>query len=149
MAQALLFINGELINRKVSSDGGLVDRSIKAGKSDSDLLDELYWTALGRAPRPAERVSSLASIQKASIVSPPPAAAPTLPTKTSTGGTTLSGAVASVTAPAKPAGDTPATMANSAPAVADQKILAATARRHAFEDMFWVLLNSKEFLFNH
>ncbi len=148
MAQALMFINGELINRKVSADGGLVDRSIKAGKSDPELLDELYWTALGRAPRPAERVSSLASIRKASVAIPPPSA-PMPSAKAPTGGTPIPGTAPAVAAPPTPTVSVPPTMAASAPAAADQKLMAATARRHAFEDMFWVLLNSKEFLFNH
>jgi len=35
----------------------------------------------------------------------------------------------------------PATTANAADST--------NARRHAFEDLLWVLINSKEFLFNH
>src|SRR5258706_13103695 len=59
MAQALLFINGELINRKVSDNGGLVNKLIASGKPDGEILDELYWAALGRAPRASGRAPSL------------------------------------------------------------------------------------------
>ena len=98
MAQALLFINGDVSNRKVTADGGLVDRLVKAGKPDADILDTLYRTALCRPPVPAERAANLAALRK--VLNP---SAPNL----------------------------------------------ALVRRHAFEDLLWVLVNSKEFLFNH
>lgn len=116
MAQALLFINGDLINKKVSADGGLVDRLVKAGKSDDEILDSLYWTAFGRPPRPQERASDLAAIQRAN-----PSATP-----------------APVQSP------TTASIDNR-----KSKVENPSPRRKAFEDMLWVLLNSKEFLFNH
>ncbi|HLK57236.1 MAG TPA: DUF1549 and DUF1553 domain-containing protein [Chthonomonadaceae bacterium] len=112
MAQALLFINGELINRKMTADDGLVDRLVKAGKSDTEILDEIYWATVGRAPRPAERDSDLAALHKALTAIP-----------------------------------VPATTSN-APAP-DPKAQNNQARRRVFEDMLWVLVNSKEFLFNH
>lgn len=118
MAQALLFINGDLLNRKVTADGGLVDRLVREGKSDSEILDQLYWTTCGRAPRADERSSDLNALHKA--LSAPPAAV------------------------------TPAPMPNAPPP--DPKAIQAqhdAARRRAFEDMLWVLVNSKEFLFNH
>ncbi len=118
MAQALLFINGDLLNRKVTADDGLVDRLVKASKSDPEILDQLYWTTCGRAPRPDERSADLNALHKA--LSPPAVAV------------------------------TPAPMPNAPPP--DPKALQAqrdAARRRAFEDMLWVLVNSKEFLFNH
>ncbi len=146
MAQALLFINGELINRKVSAEGSLVDRLMRSSKTDAEVLDELYWSALGRAPRPAERQSNLASIRKASVVAPPPA--PPTPA-------TPSAEAAAPPTPAKPSAEAAAPGAPPADAKAlalasqDLKAKEIAARRRAFEDMFWVLLNSKEFLFNH
>ena len=97
MAQAFLFINGDLLNRKVTADGGMVDRLLKANKSDSDILDELYWTTFGRAPNAKERASNLQALERAIAATPKD----------------------------------------------------PTSRRHALEDMLWVLVNSKEFLFNH
>ncbi len=103
MAQALLFINGELINRKVTSDGGIAAKLVQSGKSDTLILDELYWTALGRAPKPTERTADLTALKRAM----------------------------------QPATSNPTSLQ------------LADLRRKAFEDMLWVLLNSKEFLFNH
>jgi hypothetical protein len=113
MAQALLFINGELINRKVSADSGRVDRLIKAGMSDGEILDELYWSALGRPPSSTERAGDLKSLHQA---------------------------LAAQTA-------TPSASAPNQPSAA--KAGPDLARRHVLEDMLWVLVNSKEFLFNH
>ena len=102
MSQALLFINSDTVNRKVTADNGLADRLVKAGKSDAEILDTLYWTVLGRAPAPGERTAAYAALCKY------------------------------LAAPSNPP--------NS-----DEK----AHRRRAFEDMLWVLVNSKEFLFNH
>ena len=35
----------------MTADDGLVDRMVKAGKSDPEILDQLYWATCGRAPR--------------------------------------------------------------------------------------------------
>ena len=118
MAQALLFINGDLLNRKVTADDGLVDRLIKAGKSDPEILDQLYWTTCGRGPRADERSSNLNAMHRA-----------------------LETASAAVTPAPLPKASTPDPKA--------QQALHDAARRRAFEDMLWVLVNSKEFLFNH
>ena len=120
MAQALMFINGDLINRKVTAQNGLVDKLIKSGKNDGEILDELYWTAFGRPPSSAERASDLTSIHKA--LAPP----------------TVTPVAAVPPAPniVKPIDNRQSTIDNS-------------ARRRVFEDMRWVLVNSKEFLFNH
>jgi hypothetical protein len=144
MAQALLFINGELINRKVAAEGGLVARLMGSGKSDGQVLDELYWSAFGRAPRPAERASDLATIRKAlaAAAAPPAGTAAAGAPKPATSASTA--AAVKLHAAAQPA-QAPAAGDKAAPDVKAQVV----ARRHVFEDMFWVLLNSKEFLFNH
>jgi hypothetical protein len=134
MAQALLFINGELVNRKVSADGGLVDRLLKSGKTDAEILDELYWSAFGRAPRAAERASDLKAIRRA-LASVP-------------------AAVVTASQPRGPVKPAAAVQQASAPGMSAKPAISdtapqTTARRRTFEDMFWVLLNSKEFLFNH
>lgn len=113
MAQALLFINGELLNRKVSAKDGVVDRLVKAGKGDAETLDELYWVSFGRPPSAVEREGNLKSLRK--MLSKIPF--------------------------------TPTT--NTQNAQPEQKIEFEQARRRGFEDLLWVLVNSKEFLFNH
>ncbi len=115
MAQALLFINGDVLNRKVTADNGIVDRLVTAGKSDTEILDALYWATCSRAPRPDEQASNLNALHRAVAAAPvaiTPKAVPNTPTPN------------------------PASTLNA-------------ARRRAFEDMLWVLVNSKEFLFNH
>ncbi len=104
MSQALVFINGDTLNKKVAADGGLVEKLIKSGKSDGDLLDSLYWTVLGRAPQPKERIANLSALSASQTV---------------------------------PIGQSAKTAAKP------------STRRAAFEDLLWVLVNSKEFLFNH
>ena len=101
MTQALLFINGDVLNKKVTADGGLADLLVKKGIPNAAILDTLYWKTLGRAPSPGEKAANLR-------------------------------AIALALAPVKPGGPE-----------------LALARRHTFEDMLWVLINSKEFLFNH
>jgi hypothetical protein len=114
MEQALLFINGDVINRKVTADGGLVDRLIKSGKSNDDILSTLYITALGRCPSPLELSRDKGALNRALMLE-----------KT-----------------AQPA-------AKPADSLVALKVAAEKMRRRALEDMLWVLVNSKEFLFNH
>src|SRR5438045_4590955 len=64
-SQALLLISNEALNKKVGADGGIVDRLIKEGKTDGEIFDTLYWTAFGRAPRTAERITGLGAIRRA------------------------------------------------------------------------------------
>jgi hypothetical protein len=116
MSQALLFINGDVINRKVTADGGLVEQLVKQGKPDGEIVDTLYWTTLGRAPKPAERAENLAAIKRAGSRS------------------------ASSVQPAAHLPNDPTTQRPN-----DLQ----SVRRRALEDLLWVLVNSKEFLFNH
>ena len=132
MAQALLFINSDTVNKKVTADGGLADTLVKSGRTDAQVLDALYQATLCRLPTAGERAANLAAIRRAAI--------PLMPSVPSV--QTIQAA------PAKPvpAGSAPDTAAGSAAASANA---ALPARRRAFEDMLWVLVNSKEFLFNH
>jgi hypothetical protein len=65
VAQALHLISAETINRKVAAKGGLVDRLLAAGKSNTELIDEIYLATLCRKPTAAELRSIQASLQSA------------------------------------------------------------------------------------
>lgn len=114
MEQALLFINGDVINRKVTADGGLVDRLIKSGKSNDEILSTLYLTALGRSLSQVELSRDKGALNRALALEQK----------------------------AQPS-------AKPADSLVALKAAADKMRRRALEDMLWVLVNSKEFLFNH
>ena len=101
-SQALMLISNEALNTKVGANGGTIDQLIKAGKTDGEIFDALYWTALGRPPKQAERITGLGAIRRAH--------------------TSI---------------------------LATERSFPSEDRRRAFEDLLWVLINSKEFLFNH
>ncbi|OAI53469.1 hypothetical protein AYO47_00905 [Planctomyces sp. SCGC AG-212-M04] len=46
----LHLLNGDLINRKLTDDGGRLHRLIAAGRPDEDIVREFYVRALGRRP---------------------------------------------------------------------------------------------------
>jgi hypothetical protein len=71
MAQALHLINGAGVNQKIASDNGLVANLIKAGKTDAEIVEELYLTCFGRMPMKQELEASLQTIQEA--MNPKPA----------------------------------------------------------------------------
>lgn len=55
LVQALHLINSERISSKLSAAEGRVALGLKAGRSNDDLLDELYLAALARYPSESER----------------------------------------------------------------------------------------------
>ncbi len=89
LSQALHLMNGDAVNDRIRQ-GGLIPRMLKEGKTEKEIVDEIYLRAFGRAPKEKE----LAAINKA--------LAETTDTK--------------------------------------QAVL---------EDLFWALLNAKEFYFTH
>lgn len=60
LPQALHTINGETLNRKLMADEGIIARLVAGGRSNAEVIDELYWTALSRPPTAAERERLLA-----------------------------------------------------------------------------------------
>lgn len=50
----LHLLNGDLINRKLTDDQGRLHRLIAAGRSDEDIVSELYVRALARRPTTGE-----------------------------------------------------------------------------------------------
>ena len=62
LPQALHAINGDTLNGKLTADSGRLARMVADGRSDAEVLDELFWSALSRPPTPRERTAMLAAI---------------------------------------------------------------------------------------
>lgn len=58
LPQALNLVNGKTISDAVSDANGRIAKAILAGRSDRDLIDELYLAALSRPPLDAEVASA-------------------------------------------------------------------------------------------
>ncbi|MBL8818222.1 MAG: DUF1553 domain-containing protein [Planctomyces sp.] len=59
LSQALQLINGPTVHNKLRSDAGRLHQMIAGGKSDAEIVEQLYLTALSRKPLPAELETSL------------------------------------------------------------------------------------------
>lgn len=64
LAQALQLINGPTINDKLRSPGNRVGRLMTAGKSDKEILEDLYYNTLSRPPSAEDEKIALAHIAK-------------------------------------------------------------------------------------
>jgi hypothetical protein len=58
LSQALQLINGPTVHNKLRSDAGSVHQWIAAGKTDAEIIDLLYLTALSRPPLPEEQATA-------------------------------------------------------------------------------------------
>jgi hypothetical protein len=54
MSQAFQMISGPAINEMLRAPGNRLSQLIASGKSDAEVIDQLYWTALTRSPSPIE-----------------------------------------------------------------------------------------------
>jgi hypothetical protein len=54
MSQAFEMISGPVIDRLLSETDNRLGRLLADGHTESAIVDELFWTALGRAPTPGE-----------------------------------------------------------------------------------------------
>jgi hypothetical protein len=54
MPQVFQLVSGPLMQQMLTQKGNLLDTLIKSTKPDSEVVDALFWTALTRAPSPAE-----------------------------------------------------------------------------------------------
>ncbi|MBL8800048.1 MAG: DUF1553 domain-containing protein [Planctomycetia bacterium] len=64
MLQALEFINGKSILDRVSRPGGRVDTLLKQKLTDAQVIEELYWWAVCRAPSEKEMEKALAHFKE-------------------------------------------------------------------------------------
>ncbi len=54
MAQAFQMINGPTVSEMLAEKHNRVTRLVESGRSDREIVEELFWTALTRAPTRAE-----------------------------------------------------------------------------------------------
>jgi hypothetical protein len=64
MGQAFQLISGPLLNNLLTRENNRIDKLIKAGKTDEQILDELFWTAVSRAPTKEEAARTLAHLKE-------------------------------------------------------------------------------------
>jgi hypothetical protein len=55
LTQALQLVGGKVVQDKIRSDDGRVARLLATGKSDAELIEELFLAALSRYPSEPER----------------------------------------------------------------------------------------------
>lgn len=66
LAQVLHLLNGDVVNRKVADGNGRVARLVKEGKTDAEIVRELYLVTLSRPPSSEELDTCLKLVQAAS-----------------------------------------------------------------------------------
>jgi hypothetical protein len=64
LGQVLLLSNSDEIENKLADENGRVQKALKAGRTDAEIIDDLFYTALGRPPRKDEQMRSLAHVTK-------------------------------------------------------------------------------------
>lgn len=88
LSQVLEIVNGSLVDEKIRGAKNRIHKGIEAGRTDGEMVDDLFWHAFSRGPDTDERASAL------------------------------------------------------------QHLRASDNRVAAWEDLLWVVLNRKEFLFH-
>lgn len=154
LGQILHIMNSKGVNDRLASQEGRVAKLLAANLPDAKLVEELYLAAVSRFPTPEETkkaVKALTTLPPAPKIKPKPAAKPAeKPAEAKPVETKPEEAKPAETKPAdaKPA-ETQAAEAEKAKAPEDPAVRLAEHRRRTAEDIFWALLNSSEFLFNH
>lgn len=64
LAQVLHIMNGESINRKITTGGSRLERLMTGGKPDAEIIDELFLATLTRHPTERERAGALKAISE-------------------------------------------------------------------------------------
>jgi hypothetical protein len=65
LPQAFQLISGPLVQGLLTRGGNVIDQLLSSGKSDREILQELFWTALSRAPGAPELEQTSAYLAKA------------------------------------------------------------------------------------
>ena len=62
LSQTLVLVGGAGLHRRLMAGGNRIQQMARSGRSDEDILEELYWTALSRAPSAEETTACLQQI---------------------------------------------------------------------------------------
>jgi Protein of unknown function (DUF1553) len=65
LAQAFQMINGETVRGKLERESNRIGKRLAAGRSDAEILDEVYLAALSREPNQSERASVIGHVGQA------------------------------------------------------------------------------------
>ncbi len=142
VAQALALLNGARVGGGTSGvPGSALDTILQAKNADADKISALYLRTLSRPPSPDELAYWTHYVTEPHPVemSPPPAPLP--PPKPAILPRKKNGKLAKA---AKPPGPDPLARLE-----ARDINIHPDSRRQAYADLFWALLNSSEFTFNH
>ncbi|MCI0536018.1 MAG: hypothetical protein L0Z50_12400, partial [Verrucomicrobiales bacterium] len=63
MGQAFQMISGPTVSELLTEKDNVIARLIVSGKSNAEIVDELFWAALTRAPTKEERNSLVTGLQ--------------------------------------------------------------------------------------
>lgn len=134
MSQVLHLTNGDTLNAKIAASGNRIDHLLAA--DDGTIVEDLYLAALSRLPTPAEREKLTAALAEVEDGDRVPALAD------------LRRRIAAAQKVKDPAARRKALEG------IEKRIRAIPAesvrlRRKAIEDLYWSVLSSNEFLFNH
>jgi hypothetical protein len=144
VSQALSLLNGPLVGGGTSAiPGGELDAVLKSPGTERDRISALYWLTLTRAPSPEELAywthyvtepHPVETVKDVHGVAPPPP----LPAASARAGQKKKGLKGG-----------PPPSPDALTRLEARDLDHPNARRQAFEDLFWALLNSSEFTFNH
>lgn len=136
--QALLLLNGTLVNNGASViPGTTLAETLAMEGEDAKKIEELYLRTVSRKPTPTEvkKWQAFLDSPRDVVLTDAPAAGPAGRLRRQPG----------LNRPPRRAGG-PDPLARF---TARQRGSSGTPRVQAYEDMFWALLNSSEFMFNH
>jgi hypothetical protein len=134
MSQVLHLTNGDTLNAKIEASGNRIDHML--GADDSAVVEDLYLAALSRLPTPAERQKLAAVLGEVEDSDRAPALAE------------LQKEISQTLTIKDPAARSKA-LEQVEKRVREIPAEAVRTRRKAIEDLYWSVLSSNEFLFNH
>jgi uncharacterized protein DUF1549/uncharacterized protein DUF1553 len=151
ISQALALLNGRLVGGGTSDvPGSALDKILAQPGTDADKIGALYLRTVSRRPTPEESEYFVRYVNEPHPIDPdPPAVAPGASAPAPAGPLArLKGLKAQAQGGGKKGGPN---LAGPDPLgrleIRDAKT--ANPKHRAFEDVFWALLNSSEFTFNH